>query len=241
MRRPLQSIRTSRSALQNVLSEKMVDKLPEMITITYEMKKILWATVFASLIIGGSACATENLVEDGKFERGTDNCFFAGEVEGKEVTLPERLEVVKLRGNALRVSFTEDDEHAIPTLHTHAIGVRLLLSAKIYSESDILIKLKARSISGAGTLVIGRKSGGSSILVAELGLDWKTIEGRIQLAHEMSDLHFSLSEISFDFSSSDAEEVDEGVYQIKTGIFPVKEGIFEIADVSVELVPSEAR
>jgi len=148
---------------------------------------------------------------------------------------------VRLRGNALRVSFTEDDEHAIPTLHTHAIGVRLLLSAKIYSESDILIKLKARSISGAGTLVIGRKSGGSSILVAELGLDWKTIEGRIQLAHEMSDLHFSLSEISFDFSSSDAEEVDEGVYQIKTGIFPVKEGIFEIADVSVELVPSEAR
>ena len=196
--------------------------------------------LFAATLLAG-----DNLAVNGSFEDGINGWQFAWSTdrETPPAILPEQLAIVEQKegGAVLRITFPEVQEADLHWSHTN--GVLLKLVSAIPTESKMLVKLKARSVSGATCLTINRPCNGASGVIAQLNSDWKTIEAKLDLAFDTAQVMFSLTDKipSEILTWEGAGEVSEGIYSmpIRYAQHPVQEGVVEIKDVSVEEVPPQ--
>ena len=196
--------------------------------------------LFAATVMAG-----DNLAVNGNFDDDTKGWSFnwrTGSDTPPQI-LPDQLAIVtpKEGGNLLRITIPEVTDAGLH--EAHGDGAVLKLSSAIPATSKLLVRLKARSVSGASCLTIDRLWGGASGIIAQLDSNWKTIEAKLDLATATPELCFALTDkIPGEIMTWEgAVEVSEGIYTVPGHYcqFPVQEGVLEIKDVSVEEVPAQ--
>jgi len=144
----------------------------------------LLACGFASFVLlAATVLAADNLAVNGGFDDGTNGWQFQWRTgpDTPAENRPEQLAIVtpKEGGNLLRITIPEVTEAGLHEAHSD--GATLKLVSSIPEGSKLLVRLKARSVSGASCLTIDRCSAGASGIIAQLGGSFSFSGMRVEL------------------------------------------------------------